>query len=129
RIRILTDLIHDGLARAPLYQRGPRLHLRRDDVQVTLAVHPVHVDVVTVVIQHVHRDRDVFRSGELLARLGDAFSGREVDGAEILDLFGGLAADDELRGDILREYGTAERHGSRGDKTRCDDADVHVILL
>ena len=49
------------------------------------------------------------RGGELLARLGDAFRGREVDGGEILNLFGGLAADDELRRHVLRERDRAER--------------------
>ena len=96
RIRILTDLVHDGLARPSLHQRRPRLHLRGDDVQVSLAIHPVHVDVIAVVVEHVNADRDVLLDSELLARLGDPFSGRQVDSREILDLFGSLAAHDEL---------------------------------
>jgi hypothetical protein len=67
-----------------------RLHLRGDDVQVSLAIHAVHVDVVAVVIEHVHADRDVLGGRKLLARLGDAFGGRQIDGVEILNLFGGL---------------------------------------
>jgi len=125
RIRILTDLVHDGLARPSLHQRRPRLHLRSDDVQVSLAIHAVHVNVIAVVVEHVNADRDVLLDGELLARLGDPLGGCEVDRGEILNLFGGFAADDELRRDVLRRQRRAERDGCRRD-SHCGDADVHV---
>ena len=85
--------------------------------------------MVAVVVEHHDADRDAFRRGQPLTGLGDALGGGEIDGREIVDLLGGLAADDELRRHVLRQRRTGEREGDEHDRTRDDESHVHAILL
>gem|GEM_PF-169132 len=110
-------------------ERRPRLHVGGHDVQIALPVHAVHVDMVAVVVEHHDADRDSFCRGQALAGLGNAFGRGEIDRREIMDLLGRLAADDELRGHVLRQRRRAERKDSERDRTRDDESHLHAILL
>src|SRR5436305_911265 len=55
-IWILDHSVHPALAGLTSHQGGARLHLRGDDVEIPLAVHTVHVNLVSVVIKDVDAD-------------------------------------------------------------------------
>ena len=85
--------------------------------------------MVTVVVEHVDTDGDVLLGGELLACLGDALRGCQIDGGEVLNLFGRLSADDEVRRHVLRKRHRAERNCAGHGESHSHETKVHVALL
>ena len=109
RVGILDHAVHQELAGRAIHERGTRLHLGRDDVQITLTIHAVHVHVVAVIIEHHDADLHALGGGGLLARIRDALRGGQIDGGEILNLFGRFAAHHELLRYVLSKCRAARR--------------------
>ena len=65
-----------------------------------------------------------FGNGGLLACIGNALGGGQIDGSEILNFFGGFTADNEL----LR-YGLRERQSAQSDCRACEDTRFHFAPL
>ncbi len=125
--RILDHPVHTELARRAIRERGARLHVGRHDIEIALTVHAIHVDMVAVIVEHHDADLHAFGRGGLLARIGNALRSGQIDGGEILNLFGGFAADHELLRHVL-----SERHAAKCDGANChqfQDTKFHFILL
>src|SRR5207253_2013047 len=75
-IWILNDRVHPGFARSAGHQCRARFHLRGDDVEITLAVHAMHVDVVALVIKNVDADRDPLSTRQAFTGFGETLSRR-----------------------------------------------------
>src|ERR1700732_1460808 len=69
--------------------------------------------MVAVITEHHYADLHAFGGGGLLARIGNALRGGQVDGCEILNLLGGFAADDKLFRYVLRKRRAAKRDCAR----------------
>src|SRR5581483_11529988 len=99
--RILNHTVHQGLAGGAQREGGTRFHFCGHDVEITLAIHAIHVDLIPVLVENHDADLNAFGGGGFFANLRDAFGGRQIDGGEVLNLFSSLTADDELLGDVL----------------------------
>ena len=109
RRRILGYPVHQELAWRAKRQRRARLHLRRDDIEIALAIHAIEVDVVAIFIEHDDADLHALRGRGFFARFRDALRRGRIDGGEILNLFGGLAGHDELLRHVLSKRHAAQR--------------------
>src|SRR5205807_4079628 len=76
--------------------------------------------MVAGVIEHHDADLHALVGGQFLARGCNPFRGGQIDRGEILNLFGVLAADDEL----LR-YVLSKRHAAKRDCAGCRQSQSH----
>src|SRR3989442_6597715 len=84
--------------------------------------------MVAVIIEHHDADLHAFGGGGLLARIGDALRGGQIDGGEILNLFGGFTADDELLWYVLSKRHAAQRDGASRRQSQVHDTKFHFVL-
>src|SRR5207244_4341954 len=90
-IWILADAICQTFAWFAVCERCSSFHLGGHDTKIVLAVHAVHVDVVTVVIENVDGDADTFFLRQTLARLDNPFRGCQIDRGEIVNFLCSVA--------------------------------------
>lgn len=95
-VGILNDAIHANFAGLAAHQRGARFHLGGDDVQITLTIHPVHIDIVAIIIEHIGADLHALRVSGFFAGFNDTLRSVQIDGGEVLDFFRIFATHDEL---------------------------------
>src|SRR4029077_18577835 len=86
----------------------------------------IHVDMVAEIIEHHNADLYALVGRRLLAHIGDALRGGQIDGGEILNLFGGFAADDELFRYALSKSQAARRND--GGNRQTHDTKSHSVL-
>ena len=81
--------------------------------------------MIAVMIEHHDADLHALRGCGLLARLRNALRGSQIDGGEILNLFAGFAADDELLRHVLSKRRAAERDQCRCRQSQCHETKSH----
>ena len=96
--------------------------------KIALAVHAIHVDMVASLVEHHDADLHALVGGGLLAGVGDTLSGGQIDRGEILNLFGGFAADDELLRYVLSKRRAAKRDCAAGRQSQPNHPKFHFDL-
>ena len=84
--------------------------------------------MVAVIVEHHDADLHPLGSGGFLARIGNALRGGQIDGGEILNFFGGFAADDELLRYVLSKRRAAQRNCAGCGQSQSNETKFHFVL-